>query len=414
MSMSMSTSTSATRPGAASKPDGANFEESLASKPFLFIIGPEHKEFHVHKELIGQLSRVLNTLVNGSMKEAYEGRVEWPDLDVDTFVRFAKFAYSGDYAEAEPEIFETAIASTSRVPTPGSEVQGEEEAIDLTGHTEEDDDDDDISSSEGSEGSNEGSSESDELQLDAGSDDGDEDDSSSEDSTEASSTLDNRPGHNEIRPHGYQGPSYAQRDDSGFVYRRWSLPISVYQYMNEWEKYRQLLCDRDAASHDHKRKRGDYGAIGMYKPMDKKYDAMEDFARFPYSSTLVSRALPSVLRWEVNSNSNVSYLPVFLSHSRLYVLADKYGVENLRVLSLCRLHRLLQHFILFRQRIPDIVTLAQEVFANTIERDDAREVIVKYFACFIEHIRDSSELADLLRRGGDFPTMLIERMAMRL
>ncbi|KAM0563682.1 hypothetical protein ACHAPJ_001409 [Fusarium lateritium] len=408
-------SRSSTRPGAASKADGANFEESLASKPFLFLIGPEHKEFHVHKELIGQLSRVLNTLVNGSMKEAYEGRVEWPDLDVDTFVRFAKFAYSGDYIEAEPEMSETAIANASRVPTPNPEVQGEEEAIDLTGHTEEDDDD--MSSSEGSEGSNEGSSESDGLELGAGSGDDDDDDddgSSSEDSSEASSTLDNRPDHGEIRPHGYQGPSYAQRDDSGFVYRRWSLPLSVYQYMNEWEKYRQLLCDRDAAIHDHKRKRGDYGSIGMYKPMDKKYDAMEDFTRFPYSSPLVSHALPSVLRWEDNSNSNMSYLPVFLSHSRLYVLADKYGVENLRILSLCRLHRLLQHFILFRQRIPDIVALAQEIFANTMERDDAREVIVKYFACFIEHIRDSPELADLLRRGGDFPAMLIERMAMRL
>ncbi|KAF4963668.1 hypothetical protein FSARC_8312 [Fusarium sarcochroum] len=402
-----------THPGAASKADGANFEESLASKPFLFIIGPEHKEFHVHKELIGQLSKVLNALVNGNMREAHEGRVDWPDLDVDTFVRFAKFAYSGDYNGAEPELCEMAIAS-----------QGEQEAIDLTGHEEEDDDNMSRGDTEGFDDS----SESDELQDLAGSDededdddDDDDDDSSSEDSSEASSTLDNRPKFDGIRADGYQGPSYAsiQRDDSGFVYRRWTLPLSVYQYMDEWQRYRQSLCDQDAtnleASHDYKRKRGNQGPItSMYRPVSKKYDAMQDFARCPYSSPLVSDTLPSVLRWEDNSNGDMSYLPVFLSHARLYVLADKYGVENLRILSLCRLHRLLQDFILFRQRIPDIVALAQEIFANTVERDDAREVIVKYFACFIEDIRDSPELADLLRRGGDFPAALIERMAMRL
>src|SRR6478735_10692651 len=63
-----------------------SYTRSLASKPFLFVVGPEAKEFHVHKELIGRQSPVLNALVNGNMREAREGRVVWADLDVDTFV----------------------------------------------------------------------------------------------------------------------------------------------------------------------------------------------------------------------------------------------------------------------------------------------------------------------------------------
>jgi L-lysine 2,3-aminomutase len=60
------------------------------------------------------------------------------------------------------------------------------------------------------------------------------------------------------------------------------------------------------------------------------------------------------------------------------------------------------------------VALAQELFENTVEDDIAREIIVEYFVCFIEYIRDTPEVKELLRKGGDFPAALVSRVAMRL
>lgn len=64
-------------------------------------MGEEKKEFLIHKRAIARLSPALDTLLNGSMREASEGRVCWPDVDADTFIRFACFAYSHDYEGAE-------------------------------------------------------------------------------------------------------------------------------------------------------------------------------------------------------------------------------------------------------------------------------------------------------------------------
>ncbi|KAF5020504.1 hypothetical protein F66182_7467 [Fusarium sp. NRRL 66182] len=400
---------------------GAKFEKSLASKPFLFIIGPKRNEFHVHKELIGQLSPALNALVNGNMKEACEGRVEWPDLDVDTFVRFAKFAYSGDYTEADPDFSKTAIANAAaRVPTPNSEAEGQKQTSNLTGREDDQDeysdDNDDPSSDSGR--SSESSNGSDEVEG--------EDSSSSDGSSqlEAQALVMNPFDSSSEHSSGYQATrySYAQTDQWGFLYRTWTLPLSVNQYMGEWEHYvESLRCQNAAkvetASRTLKRKRLEQGAAhAFHPPTDSKYEAMNDFSCHPYSqpaSGAVSTETP-LPSWEDNSNGDVSHLPALLSHARLYILADKYDVEDLRRLALRRLHALLHELVLFPQRISDIVALAQEIFTNTVEQDDAREIIVKYFACFIEHIRDSPELVELLGKGGDFPAALIEKMALRL
>lgn len=45
-------------------------------------------------------SASLRGLVTGSMEEANSGKVVWEDVDEDTFVLFAEFVYTGDYATA--------------------------------------------------------------------------------------------------------------------------------------------------------------------------------------------------------------------------------------------------------------------------------------------------------------------------
>lgn len=38
------------------------------------------------------------------MKEAQEGRVDWPDMDEETFARFIQWVYTKIYDEAEPQV----------------------------------------------------------------------------------------------------------------------------------------------------------------------------------------------------------------------------------------------------------------------------------------------------------------------
>ncbi|PCD43744.1 hypothetical protein AU210_002833 [Fusarium oxysporum f. sp. radicis-cucumerinum] len=351
---------SASRSGAAVPAVSANFEESLASKPFLFVVGPEAKEFHVHKELIGRQSPVLNALVNGNMREAREGRVVWADLDVDTFVRFAKFAYSGDYSEAQPVL----------IPAPELDTEGNHSPL---------------KSPVGDEAS----------------------------SSEASTTVDHMPTRN-----GGNRPPFTYTYT--YEYCEWKLPAAVGEFIQSYQSNNDqqngvLQLAEDGGLSRRKRKCPDQSyMLDVTTPIGKRFEAMRNFARPPYNSSMIHGGAPAVTSLQNTQEGKYSYLPVFLSHARLYILADKYGVEDLRRLSICRLHCILYYFYFDQYHVPDIVALAQELFENTVEDDIAREIIVEYFVCFIEYIRDTPEVKELLRKGGDFPAALVSRVAMRL
>ncbi|KAF5249843.1 hypothetical protein FANTH_4894 [Fusarium anthophilum] len=411
---------SASRSDAAVPAVNANFEESLASKPFLFVVGPEAKEFHVHKELIGRLSPVLNALVNGNMREAREGRVVWADLDVDTFVRFAKFAYSGDYSEAQP-----VLIRESELDTEGNHFPIQSYTRGGNGHASSSEQDSDDSHSTRSTRSN-----SEEMRDDNDFDedeDLDDDDDSSEDtpagyhspvgdrasSSEASTTVDHMP----TRNGGNRPPfTYTYTYD----YCEWKLPAAVgefiqsYQSNNDQQNGVLQLAEDGGLSRRKRRCPDQRYMLDVTTPIGKRFEAMRNFARPPYNSSMIHGGAPAVTSLQNTQEGKYSYLPVFLSHARLYILADKYGVEDLRRLSICRLHCILYYFYFNQYNIPDIVALAQELFENTVEDDIAREIIVEYFVCFIEYIRDTPEVKELLRKGGDFPVALVSRVAMRL
>lgn len=84
------------------------FDRSLTSKPVRFIIGPSKKEYFVHSKNIAAMSPALDVLVQGQMREAIDGVVECEDVDEDTFLRFAQFAYTGNYETVDPTLPEAA------------------------------------------------------------------------------------------------------------------------------------------------------------------------------------------------------------------------------------------------------------------------------------------------------------------
>ncbi|KAJ5711780.1 hypothetical protein N7488_005936 [Penicillium malachiteum] len=77
----------------------------LAPFHFRYRSGAGKKEIRVHSSPIAGLSQPLNTLINKKMLEAKTGRVEWPDMDEDTFIRLYEFAYLRNYTPPTPTLF---------------------------------------------------------------------------------------------------------------------------------------------------------------------------------------------------------------------------------------------------------------------------------------------------------------------
>ncbi|KAJ5976845.1 hypothetical protein N7501_000187 [Penicillium viridicatum] len=73
------------------------FRRYLSSPLFTFVVGDEKKEITVHSAAFAGLSQSLYVLINGDMIEAKTSRVEWPEVDVDTFTRLCEFAYCRNY-----------------------------------------------------------------------------------------------------------------------------------------------------------------------------------------------------------------------------------------------------------------------------------------------------------------------------
>ncbi|KAI5463200.1 hypothetical protein BGZ63DRAFT_353234 [Mariannaea sp. PMI_226] len=268
---------------------------SLASKPFVFVVGEELKTFHIHKDLIGQLSPALSALVNGRMKEAREGRVEWPDLDVDTFVRFAKYAYSRDYVEADPEMLPHPPPPAPEIAQPQDSQSSQNQMIDLTN------------------------------QADGGS----------------------------------VGEDTPANDD-------------------------EQSC------------------------ANLKYSAMRRFVKLEMEH-------PDDL-WEPRPNVDPyeKYEPVFMSHVRLYALAEKYGIEKLKTLTLHRMHLALQRFTIFPERVGDVVCIVPIIYDYTVAGDMAREMIVQFFCCVAEHVKVNRDFRFALRSVGEFADDLFQEMTSRL
>ncbi|KAJ4391831.1 hypothetical protein N0V93_005451 [Gnomoniopsis smithogilvyi] len=82
----------------------STYESIIESQIFTFVVGANKKEYKVHRAAFSALSKPLNVLLNGPHKEAKDLRVEWPDVDEQTFVRFTEWAYTKSYVTEEPEI----------------------------------------------------------------------------------------------------------------------------------------------------------------------------------------------------------------------------------------------------------------------------------------------------------------------
>lgn len=88
----------------------------MTSPVFTFIIGLDRIPIVLHNALVAQHSSTLNALMNGAMAEAKSGRAGILEVDVETFVHFSQWLYTGRYDMPYSETSSQEISATEYEP----------------------------------------------------------------------------------------------------------------------------------------------------------------------------------------------------------------------------------------------------------------------------------------------------------
>ncbi|KAL4927860.1 uncharacterized protein BDV17DRAFT_113116 [Aspergillus undulatus] len=80
-----------------------NFKSIINSVPFTFLVGPNHTKLTIQSGLARHVSKPLDHLINsGKTRESRHQIAILEDEDVETFVAFCEYAYTGDYEVPPP------------------------------------------------------------------------------------------------------------------------------------------------------------------------------------------------------------------------------------------------------------------------------------------------------------------------
>lgn len=188
----------------------------------------------------------------------------------------------------------------------------------------------------------------------------------------------------------------------------------------------------------------EWGGFGVSKK-DKKRTKQRDSAiairhnrstlklpQLDLDIAVVSPLPTSSLITHHDSTDRNDYTAVFFCHAKLYVLAEKYGVEHLKRLSSNRLNKAFIHYEHAPDPSADIPGLLRYVFEHTPERqgwyiegqtsqslrnspmDALQELCVRFAANNTETLVLSPAFHLLLRDGGSFVGMYVDCVAKRL
>jgi hypothetical protein len=109
---------------------------------------------------------------------------------------------------------------------------------------------------------------------------------------------------------------------------------------------------------------------------------------------------------------------VLLSHASLYILAEKWGVDSLKALTLFKLHQTLTKLSFDVPKVPHIVEFARYSYSGTPDLvagiDGLRELICQYVAANVEVMSDHTTFITLLEEGGVFVRDLWKRILLKL
>jgi len=419
----------------------------FATQSFKFIVGAEAKEFYLTRGLVSQLSKPLNTLINGGMRESREGCVVWEDVEVDIFLRFIQFAYTGSYHHFKPKLLppsptEEAASLTAKVvenfmdhisPKGGAK---EPVVIDMT---------DDavattatasrvVTSAAAADASATASGPRPSTENQGGPSTAAGSSRNSSNNIEIMADFDfdqflTMPSLTPPPP-----PTHNEKKDA------FKLPYSLASYKQaaaEWlgGRNHSSRCRRGASSYSAatptatarlaarlaaKRKLEaiscdcDVGSEGT--PSERKRDFISAFMAkespaLGYDRTSLNRTLQD----DEILPTRLSFEPVFVGHARLWVFADRYAITALMDLACGHLVHELSHWTMYRESfVSEFGDLLRYVYDNTVAGCQLRLLVAQFAACVVEDVTAMEEWVAMLNDVPDFAGDLINQLMNRL
>ena len=120
-----------------------------------------------------------------------------------------------------------------------------------------------------------------------------------------------------------------------------------------------------------------------------------------------------------NKNPEEDYTDVFLSHAQLYVFAEKYDIQSLKMAALEELHATLVVYTLYNIRTGDIIELLRYVYANTCKPqegvDNMRSMITQYVGYEMDVLMEAAEFGEvMIKDGGDLLRDFMKAVSTRI
>jgi hypothetical protein len=111
---------------------------------------------------------------------------------------------------------------------------------------------------------------------------------------------------------------------------------------------------------------------------------------------------------------------VLLLHTSLYVLAEKWGIDSLKMLTLSKIHKTLTMIRLDLPKLDQIIDFMRYAYSNErtpdleTEMDELRELICHYLAAYAELTTRHTAFMALMEEGGPFARDLWKLVAPRI
>ncbi|KAM0460812.1 hypothetical protein ACHAO4_001604 [Trichoderma viride] len=360
-------------------------EVIASSVPFRFLVGLNRREFTIHSALLSYLSPVLDKLVNGSFSEAAEKCVTWDSVDEDTFIRFWQYAYTGKYTvdlsitglQSEPQAAQEAEKRTAQEAIEAATVAKEEKEI--------------VQLVVKRDNTLRGLSSKDERRL---------------------IELQAKAARRAAREAERRAEIAEEEEELAELLRMQDRrPVLAAE---DRERLVHLLEKQAARKREGQVASETEGEApsGELTIREAQWNA---FKRQGTSASSGTSSVTSPLKGAPgrSNQAHEDYTSTFLSHARLYVFAECYGITGLMELSLSELHGALVTFRLYEERVNDVVELVRYCYDNLVP-EALREMITLYAVCKIEKLWVSEEFQVLVEVHGELSRSLIGHMVKAL
>ncbi|KAL5345709.1 hypothetical protein ACLOAV_009463 [Pseudogymnoascus australis] len=100
-----------------------------------------------------------------------------------------------------------------------------------------------------------------------------------------------------------------------------------------------------------------------------------------------------------------NYFKLFLSHAKLWAVADKYDIDSLKALALYKLHKTLCVFEISSENAADVINLVRYVYSaecGAQADEKLKDLAAQYTAFNSAALAHDSNFMELLREGGQF------------